>query len=268
VDGADSAVGECFGIKVCGVNGAAFVPQTDRVLAGHFVSPEELNIVVRRRQNNSNRPRCGTLVCRMRRMPLPAFANVAHSRRGRRPLNAWNACREGLLFGPVSSGYSMLDAELPGHGWPKSSLTELLWTQEGCGELRLLAPVLSAVSKGGRPLIFLSPPHNLFAPALAKMGINIDEIVFLNAEKPSDRLWAAEQVLRSSCVGALICWLPAARPEHLRRLQVAASSCDGTMSAFRHMFILYSAAQGTRWITIELYSAGTDLDVRTYRRSL
>jgi hypothetical protein len=74
------------------------------------------------------------------------------------------------------------------------------------------------------------------------MGINIDEILILNAEKPADRLWAAEQVLRSSCVGALLSWLPAARPEHLRRLQVAASSCDGSMFAFRPEPARYEAS--------------------------
>ena len=42
-DGANRAVGECFGIEVCGVNGGVLVPQTDRILDGNFVSPEEFS---------------------------------------------------------------------------------------------------------------------------------------------------------------------------------------------------------------------------------
>jgi len=44
------------------------------------------------------------------------------------------------------SGFPALDAELPGGGWPHGVLTELLLPQPGIGELRLLAPVLQAVS--------------------------------------------------------------------------------------------------------------------------
>lgn len=44
------------------------------------------------------------------------------------------------------SGFAVLDAELPGGGWPHGVLTELLLSQPGIGELRLLAPVLRAVS--------------------------------------------------------------------------------------------------------------------------
>ncbi len=35
-------------------------------------------------------------------------------------------------------------------------------------------------------------------------------------------MWAAEQVLRSATAGALLAWLPEARPEQLRRLHLAA----------------------------------------------
>jgi protein ImuA len=133
----------------------------------------------------------------------------------------------------MSSGYARLDRELPGGGWPPSVLTELLWTQHGGGEFRLLAPVLSALSQAGKTIILLAPPHIVFAPALAQLGIDIRQVLIVQSEKPADRLWAVEQVLKSASFGALLCWLPQARPDHLRRLQLAAGSSEGLAFVFR-----------------------------------
>ncbi|WP_174997219.1 damage-inducible protein [Pandoraea iniqua] len=41
-----------------------------------------------------------------------------------------------------------------------------------------------------------------------------------------DMLWCAEQALKSACCGAVLAWLPAATPEQIRRLQVAAGGGD------------------------------------------
>lgn len=133
----------------------------------------------------------------------------------------------------IPTGYSQLNRELPGGGWPPSVLTELLWTQHGSGEFRLLAPVLKALSHAGKTIVLLAPPHLVFAPALAQLGLDIRQVLVVQSEKPADRLWAVEQVLKSANFGALLCWLPQARPEHLRRLQLAAGSGDGLTFVFR-----------------------------------
>jgi protein ImuA len=64
----------------------------------------------------------------------------------------WRASQIGGGAQPASpSGFAALDAELPGGGWPHGVLTELLLPQPGIGELRLLAPVLRAVSTPAPP---------------------------------------------------------------------------------------------------------------------
>ncbi len=127
----------------------------------------------------------------------------------------------------VSSGYPSLDAELPGQGWNTSALTEILWGQQGGGEFRILAPALKALSQTGKAIVLLGSPHDLIAPALDQLGIDVRNVLIVNAEKPADRLWTAEQILKSGSAGALISWNPTAKAEHLRRLQVAAASADG-----------------------------------------
>ena len=49
----------------------------------------------------------------------------------------------------VATGFSALDRQLPGGGWPTHSLTELLMPQAALCEWRLLGPALPALMAGG-----------------------------------------------------------------------------------------------------------------------
>jgi protein ImuA len=137
------------------------------------------------------------------------------------------------------SGFSALDAELPGGGWPSQGLTELLQPQAGALEWRLLAPGLRALVASGRALVLIGPPQPPHLPGLRQAGLDDRQVVWLRAETAAERLWCAEQLLRAQAVGALVLWLPQARPEQVRRLQLAATACEGPVFVCRPL----SAAQ-------------------------
>ncbi len=42
----------------------------------------------------------------------------------------------------LPTGFSLLDAQLPGGGWPQGALTEILCDEQGFGEVSLLLPAL------------------------------------------------------------------------------------------------------------------------------
>lgn len=150
------------------------------------------------------------------------------------PDSVWRANQMGASrTKAVPSGYHCLDKELPSGGWPASMLIELLLSQNGIGELRLLAPALAALTQAGKSVILLAPPHIPFAPALAELGLDLQHVLLIQTDKPMDRIWAVEQTLKSASFGALLCWLPQARPDHLRRLQLAASGGEGLCFVFR-----------------------------------
>ncbi len=133
----------------------------------------------------------------------------------------WRASQLARSFARcVSTGHPALDNQLPGGGWPTGSMTDLHTQQPGVGELRLLAPALSAVAD--RQIAFLQPPHPPQALALAGMGIPPESALWLRADRTADALWAAEQVLRSGSCGALLFWQNQVRPESQRRLTLAA----------------------------------------------
>jgi protein ImuA len=137
----------------------------------------------------------------------------------------------------LPSGFSRLDAQLPGGGWPQGMLTELIARESGIGELRLLVPVLRQLTRERKTVILLGPPHIPYAPALTSFGIDLDHLLIVQAGNAPDRLWAVEQTLRSASFGALLAWLPQekTRPDHLRRLQLAAQSACGPVFLFRSL---------------------------------
>jgi len=121
----------------------------------------------------------------------------------------------------LPTGFAALDAGLPGGGWPRHGLVEILTPRPGVGELYLLLPALAALSRAtpARWCTWVSPPHQPFAPALEAHGAALDRMLMVNTHLP---LWAHEQALRSGACGIALAWLPRASPRAIRRLQLAA----------------------------------------------
>ena len=117
-----------------------------------------------------------------------------------------------------------LDAVLPGGGWPGFALTELLLPQTGALEFRLFGPLLGHVAARGGRVVLVGPPQPPHAPGLLPHGIPSDALVWVRAETAAERLWATEQLLKAGSCGAVLAWLPQARPDQLRRLQVHAAA--------------------------------------------
>ncbi|MBC7663462.1 MAG: translesion DNA synthesis-associated protein ImuA [Caulobacter sp.] len=162
-----------------------------------------------------------------------------------------------------ASGYTALDAELPGGGWPQRALTELLLTRPGWGETRLLAPVLARVGAAGRGVLLLGPPAEPCAEALAQLGLDLSRCVVIRGD---DLLWPLEQALRSGQAGAVVAWAPASlKGEALRRLQLAAQSHEGP--AFVVRAEAAAAHPSPAPLRLALAGAGPDsLAVRLLRR--
>jgi protein ImuA len=146
----------------------------------------------------------------------------------------WRGCDFGSQVGAVvSSGFAGLDAELPGGGWPCQALSEVLSPQQSVLEWRLIGPTLRDVVGRGGNVVVVGPPKTPHLPGLRHTGIDERHLVWVQAEAPAERLWCTEQLVKSGSCGALVAWLPQARPEQIRRLQVCAQACDGPTFLFR-----------------------------------
>lgn len=153
------------------------------------------------------------------------------------------------------TGHAALDALLPGGGWPEASLTELLLAADGLGELRLLLPTLARLTRAAQAVVLVAPPYLPFPAGWRQAGVDLAHLHIVDAA-PRDALWAAEQCLRSGCIGAVLAW-----PKHsaqqpvddraLRRLQVAADSGRTLGFVFRDLRMAVHASPAALRIAIE-----------------
>ncbi|MGC2030507.1 MAG: translesion DNA synthesis-associated protein ImuA [Steroidobacteraceae bacterium] len=139
-----------------------------------------------------------------------------------------------------STGCSSLDARLPGGGWPTASLIEVLLDDIGLGEVQLFLPALvecqRRVSEGGGEapwLVWIAPPHEPYAPALAQQGIELERFLVVQPAGATEALWAAEQALGSGVCAAVFLWLKGTDDRWLRRLKLAAEAGGALGVLFR-----------------------------------
>jgi cell division inhibitor SulA/protein ImuA len=167
------------------------------------------------------------------------------------------------------SGFPRLDAELPGGGWPRGAVTELLPDSEGIGELGLLLPALAALTVAGQTVVLVAPPHAAHAPAWAAAGIRLDCLRLVFPRRPRDALWAGVEALRCGGVAATLLWLdPLFRDQlsanSLRRLQVAAGEGGGGAFCFRPARLAVTASPAP--LRLQLQAAGRQLRVQVLKR--
>jgi len=176
----------------------------------------------------------------------------------------WRGDRLAQAEDTVASGFVSLDRELPGGGWPKAALTELLTDAQGIGELRLLLPALKRLAQAGEWVALVAPPHIPYAPAFAGRGIDPTRVIVIEAAEDKQRWWAAEQVLRSNSAGALLFWPKTLGDQRTRRLQLAAQ--EGKTLAFLFAPTLRAAQPSPAPLRLRLSLAGHYLSIDIFKR--
>ncbi len=161
----------------------------------------------------------------------------------------------------LATGCRELDAQLPGGGWPLGALTELLLEGPGVGELRLLLPALARLTRAGRWLAWVAPPHLPYAPALAAAGMELSRLLVIHSASDREGLWAMEQALRAGSCGAVLGWPPAADHRRLRRLQLAAQTGNAMGVLFRPLSARGQASPAALRLHLEPGPAGTILHI-------
>lgn len=147
----------------------------------------------------------------------------------------WRAREQGAGSQPpgLPTGFAALDRCLPGGGWPRRGLIEILTDRHGIGELSLLMPALAAIcgdESGEGWLAWISPPYQPYAPALAACRIDLRRVLVIRGQPVA---WAMEQALRSGACSAALAWAASCPLAVLRRLQLAAEQAAAFAVLFR-----------------------------------
>ena len=167
----------------------------------------------------------------------------------------------GRSVAPVAtlpSGFAPLDAALPGGGWPRTGLTEILTARPGLGELQLWLPALAALTAATEPRwsSFVSPPFQLFAPAFAAAGVALERLLVLHPPEP---LWSVEQALRSGACDLVLAWVPQAEAAEIRRLVLASEQGRAACVLFRPTHAATESSPAALRLLVTPISGGLNL---------
>jgi protein ImuA len=158
----------------------------------------------------------------------------------------------------LPTGYTVLDAALPGGGWPRSGITEILIPRHGVGELQLLMPALATLTHAepARWCTFIAPPFEAFAPALQAHGLRLERLLMVRTDKP---LWAMEQALLSGACQIALAWAAHADTRALRRLGLATERAGTYGMLFRPLSAARVASPAALRLTLEAQVQGLRL---------
>ena len=132
------------------------------------------------------------------------------------------------------TGYPQLDNILPGRGWPRNAMVEIISPHWGMGELQLLTPLMREIVAQGKWILWISPPYLLYAPALTQAGINARQVLVINPDTScKDALWSMEKALQTNSCGLVLAWQNWLSNRVTRRLQLAAEN-GKTLGVFFH----------------------------------
>lgn len=144
----------------------------------------------------------------------------------RYPARIWIGRQDKPGHAPLPTAYPELDAALGG-GWPTATLVEILSTGQGMGDCSLVLPALAACTRTGKTVAWLPEGPEPYAPALLQAGLELHRLLVIATEDSRERMWAAEQCLRSgACAAVLVAASRTLGDTLLRRLKLAAAGSD------------------------------------------
>lgn len=158
----------------------------------------------------------------------------------------------------LSTGFKSLDEGLPGAGWPRTGLIEVLTPRHGVGELRLLMPALARLTQLTPPrwIVWIAPPFEPYAPALLAHGVAVERQLVVRTETA---LWAMEQALRSGACEVALAWAHRAPPRSLRRLQLAGERGHTLGVLFRELASARESSPAALRVQVEPIEQGVRL---------
>jgi len=163
----------------------------------------------------------------------------------------------------VSSGSVAMDRCLPGGGYAKGSMLELVHGGMshrrglfcGMGLMGLGVRIAKEWIADGRYLVILDRDRQFYAPGVAAMGVPLERLIVLQPSSESDAIWGMDQALRNSAVGAVVAWVHRLEDRVARRLQLATEQGGGLGVLLRDF---HSSRTSPSWSDIQWRVRGSD----------
>jgi protein ImuA len=149
-------------------------------------------------------------------------------------------------------GLGLMESSFPGKVFPRGAVHELISmsSEEAACTSGFISVVLGKLMRKGGLCLWIStvPRRSIFPPALKFFGIEPESIVFVDANKPKETLWALEEALKCDALTAVVGELSELGFSESRRFQLAAER--SRVTCFIHRFRPKkenAVACATRW---------------------
>ncbi|MCA9214452.1 MAG: hypothetical protein KDB27_15380 [Planctomycetales bacterium] len=126
----------------------------------------------------------------------------------------------------LQASRSVLDQLLPGGGVRLGGIVEF-WGDTGDGATTLSLWMIRQLCRNGGKLAIVDCQRQLFPPAIAALGIDLQHTVFVHPQSKRDEIWALVQCLRCPSVAAVWSCLGKLDAREYRCLQLAAEEGEG-----------------------------------------
>jgi cell division inhibitor SulA len=149
-------------------------------------------------------------------------------------LNAQDHRKRRRSVQTLSSGIAALDALLPAGGWPRHGLVEIGVSGVYTDPMDVLLPALAGLSREGRWLAMVTPPHYARARVNTDPRVDTSSVLQINPHKGRSGLWTLESLMRAGHCRVVLAW-PSCRTELMEmRLARAATLGRSLGVLFRH----------------------------------
>jgi len=143
-----------------------------------------------------------------------------------------------------------IESSLLGNAFPIGTVHEFI-SQGAAGAAStngFIAGLLGNLVQKGRFCLWVSHQRTVFPPALKGFGVEPDRVIFIDVRRQKDVLWAVEQGLKCSVLGAVVGELQEITFAESQRLQLAVEKSRVTGFMHRYQPRVESAlAFATRW---------------------
>lgn len=176
----------------------------------------------------------------------------------------WRGGSHRLAPSPTrDTGYSGLNAQLLGGGWPSGNLVEVCQQGFVQSEWLLLTPTLTDTQG---LILLLNPPCVPFAQALVKAGIDLERVLVVEAGNKADFLFSFIELTRANTCEVVLAWQPAQSLSYteLRKCQLATTEGQGLYILFRPAAVAGQSSPASLRLAVSLQAQ--DLQVHIFKQ--
>ena len=127
----------------------------------------------------------------------------------------------------ASTGIAPLDALVSPSLFRPGMIVEWVMAAKGARGALLAIPMIQQALAGGGGLLVIDERREFYPPAALRLGLDLERTIVIRPANSQETLWALEQSLCCSGVGATLAWVGNLPDRQFRRLQLAAERGGG-----------------------------------------